>query len=232
MPEVVPIVLLTRPIVAAKRFAAQLEGEGRHRVIFSPLLHIEKTATQPEFEAAILTSENGIPDGLVGKGRRAYCVGERTSIAARKAGFVTPLVAACADDLVAQMIKAPPVEPLTHLRGEFARGDIAERLCQAGMNCTEIITYRQIEQVFSKEAVSCFQARNTIILPLFSPRTAILAQDQILKIPNICADIDLTIIALSGAVADSLHGKFSRAVVEAPLPTGNAMQQIVASYLR
>ncbi|MDE0591036.1 uroporphyrinogen-III synthase [Halocynthiibacter sp. C4] len=232
MPNTAPAVLLTRPFEAAQRFACAISKHAPIDTVISPLIRIEKLDVDPEFEAVILTSENGIPTKVNARGRGAYCVGERTAEAAQSTGFQVNLIANCAYDLVEALLKSPPNITLVHLRGEHARGEIAKKLAEAGLKCEEVVTYRQLAESLSSEALDLFRSDRKIILPLFSPRSAILANRQINDIPIERLNCRFQTVALSDAVAKNLSGVLAQNVTVADAPNGHAMQQIVARLLR
>lgn len=180
MPPPEPILLLTRPEAASRRFLQALEGEGLSgvRTIISPLIGIEVTGPLPDLEGvggAIFTSANGVRayEALGGPVLPlCFTVGDATAEAARAAGFVPRSAAGDAAALVARIIDAAPQVPLVHFRATHARGAVAERLRAAGLAAREAVIYDQPAQELSAEAKAALQGDAPVIVPLFSPRSA------------------------------------------------------------
>lgn len=167
--------LLTRPLPASLRFHEELKAAGVScPAVISPLIRIEPlpVGDLSADVGLIFTSENGVRASGAVAGR-AWVVGSRTAQAAREAGLTVKHVAPDADALVAYLLANRPDCPLLHLRGEHARGEIAKRV-DAG----EQVVYRQHEMRLSDEALALLAGGGTVIVPLFSPRTAMLLAAQ------------------------------------------------------
>jgi len=202
--------LLTRPAAASARFALALREVfgGTARVVISPLMEpvfLHPPLPPGPYHAVILTSETGaeaarrISAEVGGLPVRAYCVGDRTALAAAEAGF-QPISAKGDADALVSLIKAEGVRgQLLHLRGRDSRGDIAQRLVSAGILAHEAIVYDQQPCPATPQALALLGGAEPVVVPLFSPRSADLLRD----IGPICAP--LWIAALSPAVADRAH---------------------------
>ncbi len=195
--------LLTRPAAASARFLAEVEGALGRSVpaIISPLIEIAPIACHWDGTAVaglILTSENGaMAAGAMGfpPGLTAYAVGDRTAQAARAAGFTPVTADGDAGRLIALILSKGDKGPLLHLRGEHARGDIAARLTDAGVTCSEKVVYRQHETRLTPEAEKLLRGTKPVVLPLFSPRTGtIFANQWVFSAP-------LHVVTLSKAIA-------------------------------
>jgi uroporphyrinogen-III synthase len=144
-----PLLLLTRPRPAARRFLDACEEALWEPIpaILSPVLAIRplllEVGERPA--ALILTSENGAARaGELGlAGLPAWCVGPRTAQAAREAGLEAVEAGPDAEGLLAALLAARPQGPLLHLRGEHARGDLAPRLRAGGLEAREAVAYAQ-----------------------------------------------------------------------------------------
>jgi len=198
-----PVLLLTRPRDAAARFLQSLDPSVAFEPVISPLLQITHSGARHEGDppgALVLSSENGaVAAGRMGfpAGLPAYCVGDRTSEAARQQGFAPQSAAGDAEALVDLLLSSKVPEPLLHLRGEHARGDIVARLVAAGLRAGERVVYRQSVMALTEEARSALAGNRPVVVPLFSPRTAaILVRQGPFAAP-------LHVIALSQAVADN-----------------------------
>lgn len=86
-----PVLLLTRPEPASRRFAAEAAYLGLQTII-SPVLRIlpvahEGGARLAQARGLVFTSVHAVPAAGAGRGRPAICVGPATAQAARAAGF-------------------------------------------------------------------------------------------------------------------------------------------------
>ncbi|MBL4812781.1 MAG: uroporphyrinogen-III synthase [Rhodobacteraceae bacterium] len=196
MPKQTPLILLTRPVEGAQRFAGQL---GAVDVLISPLMKIEPIGGRPpKAGGLVLTSVNGAQAAArlgMAAGLTAYCVGPQTAKAAQDAGFRVVAATGDAVALLALIKRKAPAENLVHIRGEHARGNIAARLNEAGIKCHETVAYRQTSMALSGPAQAALAASRPLIVPLFSPRSAALfAQAGPFAAP-------IVVVALSSAVA-------------------------------
>jgi uroporphyrinogen-III synthase len=200
-----PILLLTRPETAARRFLAELEvAAGRHlRAVISPLLRIDemtppRPATPPA--ALILTSERGaLGAARMGyAGLPAWCVGPRTAQAARAVGLEPRAGGGTAETILAAILAAPEEGPLLHLRGDHQRGDLPARLRAAGRDCGDAVVYAQTACPLSAEARALLDGAVPVVAPVFSPRSAALLAE--------CAPVaaPLALVAISAAAARPL----------------------------
>ncbi|RFP90858.1 uroporphyrinogen-III synthase [Rhodobacteraceae bacterium 63075] len=166
-----PVILLTRPREAAERFAAALARRlGNVPIILSPVLEIEYLSPEaiPQASALVFTSSHGVEGyrrahGPVG---RAYCVGERTAETALKTGHqiinVTP------DAARLETVLSGVGERLLHVRGRH----VAAQLADGHDNIDELIVYDQHTTPLTDEARSVLEGERSVVLPLFSPRSA------------------------------------------------------------
>lgn len=202
-----PRVLLTRPAAQSDRFAADLRARlPGVDITISPLLapeYLRPTLPEGPHAAVIFTSETGVAAarGLGGLPDLAWCVGERTAAAAQVAGFRTVTGGGDAALLVQAMVQAmrdapPPAGRLIHLRGRDARGNVAQRLWDAGLPCDEAVVYAQEPQPLTPRAQLLLQDSQPVIVPLFSPRSALIFARRARG-----ARAPLWIAALSPAVA-------------------------------
>jgi uroporphyrinogen-III synthase len=218
--------LLTRPEAQSRAFAEQLGTEAR--VVIAPVMAIVGTGAQPDlsgYRGVILTSANALRflPGL--QGVQAWCVGERTGEAARARGAQVMRVADDAEALVAGF---EGTGPLLHLRGEHARGKVAERLTSAGIETHETVIYRQEARDLSPEARALIEGEEKVVLPLFSPRSAALVGGQIVHVGP-----GLEVIAMSPAVAEAWRKATGAEVAEVcEKPTSTEMRMRTARRLR
>ncbi len=105
------------------------------------------------------------------------------------------------------------------LRGEDARGEVAERLVLAGTETVSLVIYRQEAQPLSPDGAAILAAESPVILPLFSPRSAALFRAALP--PD--ARATLLLVAMSAAVADEARAIPHSRLETALLPTAEAM---------
>ena len=224
-----PTILITRPEPANVQFADEIRGRlgCAASILLSPVLQIDFTGALPDldpFGGLIFTSRNGVRAFAAKTKRRnitCYCVGDATAATAERIGFTAISARGAADDLV-DMLKTKGVsEPLLHIRGEHARGDIALRLTQAGLPTTEAVLYRQIPIALSQDALGVLSGEVPVILPLFSPRSAALVVSQ----TTFSAPIHVA--AISKNVAAILSDGFANQVLIARNPDAASMLDVI-----
>jgi uroporphyrinogen-III synthase len=227
-----PIVILTRPERAARRFANSLEAVlfGRATILIAPVIEIVPEPVDGNFslyKTLIFTSENAIlslGDIKNATGHTAYCVGDRTAETARHAGFAAVSAAGDAEALEARLLADAPPDPWLHLSGAHRSSDLAERLTTAGHRTDRVVTYRQEARPLSANAVAALRERMTI-LPVFSPRSAALLSEAI------PADASPPIVvAISPAAARSWAAP-ARAVRIAPNPDAGSVAATICAAL-
>ena len=173
--------LLTRPLAGSEAFWQALSGEVRSLVvpIFSPLIEIIPIESTPDIEGCVIfSSVNGVENSPLGDGRIAYCVGEMTTNAAVSAGWNACQVGETANHLVAVLAALPEKTVFTHLSGIHARGNIAQLLSAAGHYTRRIAVYDQLQCKFTREATEAIASKVPMLVPLFSPRTALTFMEQ------------------------------------------------------
>ncbi|HRO16287.1 MAG TPA: uroporphyrinogen-III synthase [Paracoccus sp. (in: a-proteobacteria)] len=162
-----PVLLITRPAAAARRFAAQAAGLGLDCVI-APLLRIDPMdhdrAAAAMARGLVFTSENAVPAAGPGRGRPAICVGPQTAAAARAAGF--DVTEGPGDAARMMPLLQDLGEGWLHLRGAH----VAAVLPVPG-----IVVYDQTALPLPDAARQVLAGNAPVILPLFSPRSARLA---------------------------------------------------------
>jgi uroporphyrinogen-III synthase len=220
-------VLLTRPLAEGRAFAAALTGRFGPRVkpILAPLMAVRHLAPPPPpgpFAGVIFTSAAAVEAAARIEGdlpREAWCVGGRTAGRATAAGFRARSADGDADALVAAILADPPKGRLLHLRGQDTRGDVAERLVSAGLETVSLVVYQQEAQSLSSDGAALLAAEGPVILPLFSPRSAVLLGAALP--PQTGAT--LWLVPMSAAVADAAKTIRHHAVVTAEAPNATAM---------
>jgi uroporphyrinogen-III synthase len=142
-------VLVTRAEPGASETAERLKALG-HEPVVEPMFAIEPMpAALPAFDALAFTSANGVRVFARLSERRdvpVFCVGGRTTEAARDAGFAN---AVSADGDVAALIDLIESRTLTgarllHSGNETSRGDLAGTLTARGRTAAFVPTYRAV----------------------------------------------------------------------------------------
>ncbi|WP_011457194.1 uroporphyrinogen-III synthase [Jannaschia sp. CCS1] len=215
-----PTLLLTRPRPASERFARGLEGAD---IIIAPLMEIVGTGAEIDLAGVhglILTSQAAVPF-VPQTTLPAYCVGARTTAVARGAGISADFVGEDADALVQALAARRPDGPLLHLHGTHTRGDIARRLSAHGITVQSLTLYDQRDCPPDPAFYDAI-TRPDLIVPLFSPRSAILfaAASQTLR-------DDTVLLALSPAVAHALPPRMQTQTRVAAAPTGQQMRDLL-----
>lgn len=213
------ILVLTRPQADSERFLAAVEAKfGPVKAVISPVIEVVSLPVEvPSYNEVILTSANGAAEAKrlgVKAGTRAWCVGQRTAKLAFEAGLEPISADGNADDLV-ELIQSQRTGTLCHIRGVHSRGQVAARLIAQGRVCKEVIAYDQRDIPPTKAALEALQGTDPIVLPLFSPRSALL-------IPAV-HQAPVHVIAMSSAVAAEVADLGADTVTIAENPNFEAM---------
>ena len=206
------------------------------RIIEAPLMaprFFVPSLPDGPFSALILTSQTGVDGylqlgpGMAALPKQVFCVGARTADAARDAQLTPLLVADDAANLIAQIRAAKPSGKLLHLRGREARGNICSLLESAGLDTKEAVIYAQEAQALSAAAVAVLREDAPVLLPLFSPRSATLFRDEMLRVGGISP---LYVAAMSDEIAREA-AIMARQIKTAIRPDSAAMLDVLADQL-
>ncbi len=223
-------ILITRPRDGAERFAMELAQvmPCPMPVLISPVMDIaplpDLLPLEP-FKGLIVTSANGAETLIAKTDRRdlpVYAVGARTTAVAGKAGFKSRHMGDDADGLVEGLLRLRPKAPLLHLRGEVARGNVAERLTTHGILTREKVVYAQRPVPLSKEAKTLLNGTSPVVLPLFSPRSAKLLAQQV------TGNAPRYVVAMSWSVASELPQGWAKTIIIASRADSPAMAKGIA----
>jgi uroporphyrinogen-III synthase len=197
-------------------------------IIISPLIEIvglgPDMSLRPE-EEVVFTSANGVRHGPAGDGRRAWCVGARTTRTAVERGWSATMAGETVEALLRTLAGTEANEPLVHLSGVHKRGDVVGNLMRTGRSARSVAIYDQVLKPLNSQAVACCDGGKSVIVPLFSPRTAEHFAKQVTKTSSIHA------IALSRAVAEALGAGDWASVGVCSAPEAQAMRQAVLQRL-
>jgi uroporphyrinogen-III synthase len=223
-----PTLLLTRPEAQSKAFLISCEKAAGRRLpaIISPVMSISHMGELPDLDnyaTIIFTSGNGVKAALETtslKGRRIATVGQRTAELAQSAGASA---VSLGDDVEAFLGAIDELAgPVLLCRGTHTRGNLAERMRQAGLSVDEAVIYDQETLPLSVAARSLLAGDAPVIAPVFSPRSAsLLAGYGVVNAP-------ITVVAMSRNVAEAWTGPGK--IVIADKPTSDAMCELTVSY--
>lgn len=209
-----PLCLLTRPEAQSRAFAAELPGI---EVLIAPILRIAPVDFDPaRAEAAVgfvFTSANAVPFAGAARGRPALCVGAQTADAARAAGFAVIEGPGDAEGLLPLLAGR---EDWLHLHGRHR----ARELPVPGM-----AVYDQIAEPLTAVANDAIMAARPLILPIFSPRSAVLLSEALAD-----ALAPVTAVAISDR-ADAAYTGPAMARFVAPQPDRAGMAQVILSLI-
>jgi uroporphyrinogen-III synthase len=229
--------LLTRPQAQSHAFAALLAAElpGRFRPVVSPLIEIVPLPAPLDLaglQGLLFTSANGVEQFAARTPDRslpAWCVGDMTAAAARRAGF-TALSADGDVAALATLVAAahrPNSGAFLHVRGAHAAGDLTGLLAAAGVPARAAAIYDQTPQPLTAEARALLAAGGVHVIPLFSPRTA-----RLLAAAGRGAGWDLSrtaVVALSPAADAAFAGPEPALRRVAAAPTRDGMLAALAA---
>ncbi|MEM9585568.1 MAG: uroporphyrinogen-III synthase [Pseudomonadota bacterium] len=169
-------VLLTRPEVQARDFAGTLPS--RFEVVISPVLEIKflPVATDvTSFNAVVFTSQNGVlafENAGLEAGMPAFCVGDKTAALATRIGLKAVSAGGNIDDLNALLEASSPNGRFLHVKGVHTAGEVKG-------NVTRVTAYDQVALPLNTRVRDILAKPCEVLVPLFSPRSAQLFQQQI-----------------------------------------------------
>tara|TARA_R110000796_G_scaffold9645_5_gene32841 strand:+ start:47 stop:757 length:711 start_codon:yes stop_codon:yes gene_type:complete len=218
-----PVLIMTRPAQASRRFADSLTAPtlAKLTVLISPLMQIKPVPAAINLEGVegvVFSSGHGVENAPMGQGRTAFCVGLRTAELAKAKGWDIALVARDADGLVSLLLASPPKGPLLHLCGVHQRGNIAQRLTAGGLFTTVLVVYDQGLLPLTHVARRALESEQRCIVPLFSPRTAEQFNAELRKPRNVIC------ITLSAEIASRLDQSRFKQIIIAAEPTAASMR--------
>ena len=206
-----PMLLLTRPRPGAERFAKLMKG---WRSVISPVLRIVPVDHDGDIlaqaQGLVFTSAHAVPAAGPGRGRPALCVGAQTARQARDAGFEVTEGAGTADSLL-PLIEGASVQ-LIHPHGRH----LARMLPVPG-----VVVYDQLVIDLSEKARGLLMGKAPVILPVFSPRTALVLSQQVVD-----ARAPLWLVAISDAALGNWSGP-ARHAIAADRPDAHGMRDAI-----
>jgi len=222
-----PTVLMTRPRRDSERFVDELRKvAGPFRPVIAPAFEIERTnAPVPPYDCAIFTSRAGVEAAPLGDGSVAYCVGDATAKSAKYRGYNALSAKGDVEDLIRLILAQTDVGSLVHLRGEKSRGNVSERLKQAGIICEDVVLYRKAAQQVDDQIAGQIKTESHLLIPSFSAETvSILADWNIVR-------HNATVVAISDQVAKEAKQLNPSEIVVSDRPDLASMTQAVAALI-
>lgn len=234
IPKAVPV-LLTRPEAEAHAFASALIARFDRKLltVIAPLMaprFLSPPVPSDRFVGVVFSSASGVEGARrlgVNLPSLAYCVGRKTAATAKAAGFQARSADGNADALVAAILAERPMGKLLYIHGVDSRGEVAERLNTEGVTTVSLQAYIQVSHPLSVEAIALLRQSGDVILPLFSPRSAVL----FLEAKPTETQASLHIAAMSTAVAEALGDLPCSAIAVARKPDAEGMLDAVGSLL-
>ena len=232
-----PSILITRPAAMAEALAATLEDIG-YEAVCEPLLSISPLhAPQPEagaIDAIAITSSNAL---LALKERQSsiaellnapcFCVGARTAESARKFGFCNVQSADSDGAGLAKLINRELGQKnasILHVAGRDVSSGLRKELEKQEYRIIDWPVYEAIPvSALTPATRNLLMMRKLNAVVVFSPRTARVLQELIVKhaLEACCASVSA--ICLSEAVADGLRSLKWRRLIAAPQPSEEAV---------
>jgi uroporphyrinogen-III synthase len=226
-------VLVTRPKDDAEDTATKLRSRG-HTVLVAPLIEI-RFLDGPEIsldgvQAILATSSNGVHAWARRTCRRdvpLFAVGAQTARAARDVGFaIVKSADGDARALAAATVDwAKPNEgALMHAAGAETKGQLAELLRAAGFKVRTKVLYDAVAlNELPPEAQTALTSGELDAVLLFSPRSARIFSDCVVKAGAADRCAAVTALCISPAAADALAAIPFRAVHVAKRPGQEAL---------
>lgn len=233
MAGIKPLLLMTRPHDASQRFIAALPEWARNGLdlCVSPLMEIETVDSAVDLadvRGVIFTSANAVRAaselGLAAD-VPAYCVGKVTTQTARAARWRAETCGETAGELVDQLKRIRPDTPLLHLSGRHVRRDLASDLSDAGLATRNCPIYDQLLRPLSQAAIDAVSKAQTVIAPVFSPRTGAHLASELPESGHI------HVLAMSEAVAKAMESRRWASLSVSSEPTAESLGRDILTLL-
>jgi len=221
-----PRLLLIRPKAQSEAFLADCEARLERQIdaVISPIIDIKPLGVDPDldgFRTVIFSSGNGVrqlADRLAG--RNVVTVGRATAEIARSFGAEVSAFGETAADLLDRAHELVP--PVLVCRGVHTRVNLAVELQAQDIAADSAIIYDQVARPLTSDATDLLNGPTSVVVPLFSPRSAALLSQYPHAAP-------LNVIAISNAVKAAWIGNSVASVAKAP--TSKAVCDLVSVAL-
>lgn len=229
-----PGLLITRPAAAADAFAQRVRARfgAALDIIVSPILTISYRPLALDlgrYPTLIFTSAHAVRALATVTQHRdvtCYAVGGATREAALAEGFDAKDGGGTAALLAQRILRDTPQTPCLYLRGAHVACDLAKTLSSAGIDTQETVIYDQQEAALNPAAQQLLSSDRSVMLPLFSARSAALFFDRY------AATGPLDVVAMSAAIAAQVPGGRVRSLRVCAAPTAETMLLEIAISLQ
>lgn len=176
------MILLTRPLEDSLRLAKEFE-EKNISVFIEPMLKIElldpPAVAVGTYGAVALTSRHAVPAlSKLFRGEPSlpiYCVGGKTALRVREAGFQNVIEGGGSGLLMKELIRKTlktHLSKILYLRGEIVKGKWSRDLQEEGYLIDEMIVYKaHAATTLSPELVDLLKKNQITEIPFYSDRT-------------------------------------------------------------
>lgn len=225
--------LVTRPREDSAALVSALEERGIEVFVCPMLTIVLNRGPEPDLsgvQGIVFTSANGVRAfGKVSPRRDlpVFAVGDRTSVAAREAGFGAVASAGGDVDSLVRLVRdrcTPSSGAFLHPAGSEVAGDLAGQLGAAGFAVRRAVLYHaEAATALSPEVVLAISEHLIDLALFYSPRSAatFVSLARRAGLEKACEKIE--ILCLSKAVAEAADPIMWRAVMVAPHPTQVAL---------
>lgn len=228
-----PVVAITRPIESAQVFLEdlRLSCACNFDAVISPSYIIDFLLPQDrifEFEHLIFTSMNGVRAAKVMQLQcdgTAWCVGDETSKFAIESGFHAVSADGDARSLFNLVKQEYAGGRILHISGEHTRFNFSTSLRAHSIPCKQLVAYSQESLAANSTLVDSLMGSESVVLPLFSARAAMILDDIEILAP-------LHIVAISKAVAEAVNKDISATYIIADEPKKQSMIESTCRVLK
>lgn len=225
-------ILLTRPTRQSNEYAEVLRRElpGNVRIIISPLIEISpvtQTLELQDVRSLIFTSVNGVEAFVRESHRRdftCFCVGDRTAECAKSLGFAAISANGTVENLAAMIGAQPDNGPYLHAHGRHVAQETKGLFQPLGAAYRNVVLYDQHRVPLTSTAMRLILKGNPLIVPLFSPRSAVFFARQVSDMPL----ARVIAVCISQNVANALAGLGFGQVIVAAQPRADAVTREIA----
>ncbi|HQY42912.1 MAG TPA: uroporphyrinogen-III synthase [Paracoccaceae bacterium] len=229
-----PTLLLTRPFAAGQEFTETFKARfgADWPTLLSPLMETQPLSPelpQRPFAHIAFTSQAAVPVFArltADRTQTAWCVGQRTALAAKAAGFAIRQGAGDAHALARIIRTERPAGAILWPHGAQTAHDLAADLSAAGFDVTALLVYAQQPLAPTPAAQMLLAGGAPVLLPLFSPRSARLAVTAFGA-----HAAPLRVAALSPAVANAAAGLAPERLSIARTPDSESLLAALAALI-
>jgi len=212
--EIAMTVLITRPLVAAKRTEHAFQSAGFETWI-DPVLTVMPTRvaiTPDTYEAIITTSGNGVESLAARTHDRdtpIFCAGSASAAIARELGFTSVLYPVTPGGrALISIIRESPFKRFAYVRGEVVKIDLAQAFQDmADVHVATYITYKTVPTAAWKhETIALFESGKITAITFYSEYSAQVTLDLLSRHDLMHDTRAITALCFSDAIAKVIQG--------------------------